>query len=101
MPTIETETTPEPEPNPTPAPDPAPTPNPEPALDAQPTPSPIPELEPEQPVCKYVINTNTGKFHWPGCSSVDDMKESNKWFYTGTRESVIDMGYSPCGRCDS
>ncbi len=48
----------------------------------------------------YILNTNTHKFHYPGCSSVDDMSESNKQSYTGTREEVIAMGYDPCGRCN-
>lgn len=47
----------------------------------------------------YVLNTNTHKFHYPTCSSVDSMKDSNKSIYTGSREEVISMGYSPCGRC--
>lgn len=47
----------------------------------------------------YIVNTNTGKFHYPDCSSVFDMKESNKWAFTGTRDELIAMGYSPCGRC--
>ena len=48
----------------------------------------------------YVLNMNTGKFHYPSCSSVDDMKESNKTYHTGSRDEVIGMGYSPCGRCN-
>lgn len=48
----------------------------------------------------YVLNTSTYKFHKPSCSSVDQMKESNKWYYTGTREEVINMGYDPCKRCN-
>ncbi len=51
------------------------------------------------PGTDYVLNTNTHKFHYPDCSSVDQMKESNKLFYTGTREEVIAMGYDPCKRC--
>lgn len=47
----------------------------------------------------YIINTNTGKFHYPDCSSVDDMKEKNKQEYTGSRDDLIAQGYSPCGRC--
>jgi len=47
----------------------------------------------------YILNTNTHKFHMPDCSSVDQMSEKNKKNYTGTREDVIAMGYSPCGRC--
>ena len=48
----------------------------------------------------YVLNTNTMKFHYPTCSSVDDMKEKNKQIYTGSRDEVINMGYVPCKRCN-
>ena len=48
----------------------------------------------------YVLNINTKKFHYPTCSSVDDMKEKNKQIYTGSREEVINMGYVPCKRCN-
>lgn len=48
----------------------------------------------------YVLNTNTKKFHYPTCSSVDDMKEKNKQIYTGSREEVINIGYVPCKRCN-
>lgn len=47
----------------------------------------------------YVLNINTKKFHYPGCDSVNDMKEKNKQVFTGTREEAITMGYSPCGKC--
>lgn len=71
------------------------------------TPSAEPETpakteEPTTPVSSgttYILNTNTHKFHYPSCSSVDQMKESNKQEYTGTRDEVIAMGYDPCGRC--
>ena len=48
----------------------------------------------------YVLNTNTMKFNYPTCSSVDDMKEKNKQIYTGSRDEVINMGYVPCKRCN-
>lgn len=47
----------------------------------------------------YILNTNTKKFHYPSCSSVDDMKEKNKQEYSGSRDDLINQGYSPCGRC--
>lgn len=47
----------------------------------------------------YIINTNSGKFHLPSCSSVSDMKDKNKIEFTGTREEVVNMGYEPCGSC--
>ncbi len=48
----------------------------------------------------YILNTNTHKFHYPSCSSVDDMKEKNKQEYQGNREDVIRQGYVPCKRCN-
>ncbi len=48
----------------------------------------------------YILNTNTKKFHYPSCSSVKQMKESNKWEYSGSREEIIGMGYDPCKRCN-
>lgn len=56
--------------------------------------------EPISEGTSYVINTNTGKFHYPGCSSVKDIKSKNRWDYVGTREEVINMGYVPCKKCD-
>ena len=47
----------------------------------------------------YVLNTNTKKFHYPYCSSVNAIKDKNRRDFTGTREEVIQMGYEPCGRC--
>jgi len=47
----------------------------------------------------YILNTNTKKFHEPSCSSVNDMKDSNKAEFVGDRSEVIARGYDPCGRC--
>lgn len=47
----------------------------------------------------YILNTNTHKFHYPSCSSVDDMKEKNKQVFYGSRDEAIAQGYDPCGRC--
>lgn len=47
----------------------------------------------------YVLNTNTKKFHYPSCSSVGSISESNKQTYNGTRSELIADGYSPCGNC--
>lgn len=47
----------------------------------------------------YILNTSSKKFHYPTCSSVDQMSEKNKAEYTGTRDELIEQGYSPCGRC--
>lgn len=46
----------------------------------------------------YIGNRNSKKFHYPSCSSVDDMKEKNKVeFYS--RDEAVNSGYDPCGRC--
>ena len=55
--------------------------------------------EPDSSVT-YVLNTNTKKFHYPSCSSVNSMKDKNKDYYTGPRDDVISMGYEPCKRCN-
>lgn len=70
------------------------------------TPEPVPEpagnqqTEPEPQGNTYILNTNTKKFHYPSCSSVKQMKESNKQVYTGSREDIISQGYDPCKRCN-
>ena len=110
--------TPEPTPSPTPRPSPEPTPKPTSKPTAKPTPEsapepssePAPESTPEPtseptpeptpiPGRDYVLNKNTKKFHYPNCSSVKDMKAKNRRDYNGTRDEIISMGYSPCGRC--
>lgn len=48
----------------------------------------------------YVLNTNTMKFHKPGCSSVKKIAAGNRSDYDGTRDSVINMGYEPCKKCN-
>ena len=48
----------------------------------------------------YVLNTNTKKFHRPGCAEIKKMKDSNKKTYTGSRKDVIAKGYSPCKKCN-
>ena len=65
-----------------------------------PKPTVQPTVEPSPTVSNYILNTNTHKFHYPWCSSVDQMKEKNKWYYSGTRDSIIEMGYVPCKRCN-
>lgn len=57
------------------------------------------EQVPESGGQTYVLNTNTHKFHDPDCRSVDQMKEKNKSYFTGSREELIAKGYSPCGNC--
>lgn len=49
---------------------------------------------------EYILNTNTKKFHYPSCSSVKQMKASNKKEYTGSRDNLIAQGYDPCKKCN-
>ena len=70
------------------------------------TPTPSPEPEKQEPAtgseasqADYILNTNTKKFHYPTCPSVNDMKEKNKQEFFGTRDEAISNGYFPCGRC--
>lgn len=62
-----------------------------------PTTKPV-ETEPEGR--DYVLNTNSRKFHYPSCSSADDIKASNRKDVVATREELIAQRYDPCGRCD-
>ena len=49
----------------------------------------------------YIYNKNTHKFHYPYCSSVDDMKEKNKVYWYESREALMKRYPSadPCKRC--
>ena len=60
------------------------------------------ELDRSMPATEgsYVANKNTKKFHLDTCDSVHEMKESNKLFFEGYREDLIDQGYVPCKRCN-
>ena len=46
----------------------------------------------------YIGNKNTKKFHHSYCSSVKQMKDSNK-VPLASREQAINLGYDPCGNC--
>lgn len=74
----------------------------EPTTEPTAEPTTVPTTEPTEPVPEgmdYVLNTNTRKFHYPGCSSAEDIKASNRKDVVATREELIAQGYEPCGRC--
>ena len=48
----------------------------------------------------YILNINSYKFHYPYCKSVSNMKESNKEYFTGSRDTVIARGFEPCKNCN-
>ena len=56
--------------------------------------------EPEPVLNTYVLNTNSKKFHDPGCVSVGQIKAENKRVVESTRDDLIAQGYAPCKRCN-
>ena len=59
-----------------------------------------PETEPPTKEARdYVVNTHTGKFHYPSCSSVSKIKSYNRSDRHCTRDELIAAGYEPCGQC--
>ena len=48
---------------------------------------------------KYIVNTNTGKYHDPDCSSVRSMAEHNKKVFKASAKYLESQGYEPCGNC--
>ncbi len=58
--------------------------------------TPAPE---EEPADTYLINTKSGKFHLPDCSGAASMSEDNRRVFTGSRQELLDQGYTPCGQC--
>ena len=58
------------------------------------------ESRPEAPETAYVLNTSSKKFHLPACSGASSMKKENLEEYSGSRESLIEQGYKPCGTCN-
>lgn len=47
----------------------------------------------------YVVNTNSGKFHYPDCGAAKRIKDSNRAERHCTREELVEQGYVPCGKC--
>lgn len=54
----------------------------------------------QSPERRYILNTNTHRFHNPDCQSVKKMKDKNKQEFYGTREAAMDEGYQPCSQCN-
>ncbi len=101
--------TPAPTPKPTPEPTAAPTPEPTPQPTKAPTPQPgnggsnnfdtYDNPDQQQTSAKYVLNTNTMKFHFPQCKDVKKIAPDNYAPFDGTRDEAAANGYSPCGHC--
>lgn len=78
-------------------------PTPAPVIEVPPSAEPTQAAQQEENIsietATYIVNTNTGKFHYPSCSSVRQMNEENKWMFDGTTEQLVQQGYVPCQRC--
>lgn len=48
----------------------------------------------------YILNTNTKKFHLPGCSSASQIQEKNRREVTEDRAQLLEEGYVPCKQCN-
>lgn len=49
---------------------------------------------------KFILNTNTKKFHKTDCKNAETIKSENKEEYIGTRDLLTAQGYKPCGACN-
>ena len=47
----------------------------------------------------YILNTNSKKFHGPGCANAASISQGNRQDFTGSRQELLDQGYAPCGQC--
>ena len=100
--TIPKESQPVVRPTATPTPKPTATPRPKPTATPTPTPKPaVEDLPPEVPEnqATYVCNMNTKKFHRTSCHKVDEIYIKNKRFTDWDRDSIIELGFSPCKIC--
>ena len=75
----------------------APTPTPKPSVTPKPTPKPSPSSTAQAQ--SYVLNTKTHVFHYASCRHVSSIKDANRENFTGSRDTLIRRGYSPCGSC--
>ncbi len=48
---------------------------------------------------KYIINSNTMKFHKPSCASVQEIAKKNKKESALSKAKLIKKGYAPCKKC--
>lgn len=75
----------------------APTPTQRPSSAPKPTPKPSPSSTAQAQ--SYVLNTKTHVFHYASCRHVSSIKDANRKNFTGSRDTLISRGYSPCGSC--
>ena len=47
----------------------------------------------------YIVNTASKKIHKPDCESIDKISEKNKKTYIGSKEELLEQGYTACKTC--
>lgn len=47
----------------------------------------------------FIVNTETGVFHSPGCYHIDQMSSANRTTFNGTRSEAAAL-YAPCKDCN-
>ena len=59
------------------------------------------DIKPPEEGITYVYNRNTGKFHYPNCLSVGDMKAKNRVDMSCSREELLNTypNAEPCKKC--
>ena len=50
--------------------------------------------------CDYVLNTNSKKIHLPQCSAAKSISDYNREEYCGTKDELLNRGYSGCCLCN-
>ena len=48
---------------------------------------------------RYVLNSDSMKFHYSGCSAVKNTNEENKTYSNASRSELVEQGYESCGKC--
>lgn len=49
---------------------------------------------------RYILNTNSMKFHLSSCNSAKILLEENREEVYMKRQDIIDMGYTGCANCN-
>ena len=50
-------------------------------------------------VTVYILNINSGKFHCVDCGQTQNISTENREEFTGSRQALIEQGYTPAGCC--
>ena len=60
----------------------------------------LPEHVGDASNCDYIFSVNSTKFHSPDATScINKIKEENRRYFIGTKEELLENGYSACKNC--